>query len=63
MNISKKGSPREIGGDFYCNDNQLSSLKGVTKKVGGDFYCTRNKVEFTEEDVRAVCNVKGNVKI
>lgn len=57
---SLEGAPKEVD-DFYCNNNQLISLKGAPKKVGGDFYCSNNKVQFTEEDVRKVCNVKHKI--
>jgi len=31
-----------VGGDFYCEQNQLTSLKGAPLKVGGDFDCSDN---------------------
>ena len=34
----------EITGDFYCTDNQLTSLEGAPQKVGGDFGCSENKL-------------------
>ena len=57
---SLEGAPKEVGG-FDCSFNKLTSLRGVPKEVGGDFYCSNNKVQFTEEDVRKVCNVKGKI--
>jgi hypothetical protein len=33
----------------------------VPKTVGGDFLCFNNPVKFTEEQVRAVCDVKGKI--
>ena len=60
---SLEGSPKEIGLDFSCQDNKLVSLKGGPKEVGGVFQCYRNAKEFTEEDVRAVSNVKGPINI
>jgi hypothetical protein len=55
--------PKEVGGDFWCSKNDLTSLKGAPKRVGGDFWCTtqRTKIRFTEEDVRAVSDVKGDI--
>jgi len=41
--------------------NQLTSLVGAPEKVGGSFYCGNNAVKFTEEDVKAVCDVKGKI--
>ena len=31
-----------IGGNFYCNNNQLTSLEGAPKEVGGFFDCDKN---------------------
>jgi hypothetical protein len=59
---SLKGGPKEVGRDFYCYSNKLTSLEGAPKEVGGDFYCRPNPRKFTEEEVRAVSNVGGNVK-
>ncbi|MFA5754675.1 MAG: hypothetical protein WC905_05030, partial [Patescibacteria group bacterium] len=33
-----------INGDFYCNNNQLTSLQGAPESVGGDFYCSSNQL-------------------
>jgi len=38
----------EVGGDFYCSYNKLTSLKGAPKKVGGDFICSYNKLTSLE---------------
>jgi len=50
-----------VGGDFYCSFNKLTSLVGAPKSVGEDFICHSNNVKFTEQDVRAVCDLKGTV--
>jgi len=34
----------EVTGDFWCQENQLTSLEGVPKKIGGDLYCEGNQV-------------------
>ena len=60
---SLKGAPNEVGGDFYCGYNKLTSLKGAPNEVGGNFYCFDNEVEFTEDDVLKVSNVKGKIKL
>ncbi len=60
---SLHGSPRVVTEGFYCYKNNLSSLEGCPAEVGGDFCCTHNAVEFTEDDVRAVCNVKGEIYV
>jgi len=36
-------------------------LFGAPETVGGDFYCYNNPGNFTEEQVRAVCDVKGKI--
>ena len=56
---SLKGAPANVGGDFWCDNNRLTSLEGAPKNIGGDFYCHGNEKQFTKDDVRKVCNVKG----
>ena len=58
---SLKGAPEKVGGSFHCSDNDLTSLKGAPKEVEGNFICGNNEVQFTEEDVRNVSNVKGKI--
>jgi hypothetical protein len=58
---SLQGAPKYVGGNFDCGNNQLTSLQGAPKYVGGNFVCYYNAVKFTEEQVRAVCQVKGKV--
>lgn len=58
-----EGSPVEVGGSFWCDKNELISLKGAPKEVGGNFYISDNARIFTEEEVRAVCDVKGKVYV
>ena len=38
------GAPKEVGGNFICNNNQLTSLVGVPKEVGGNFICSNNQL-------------------
>ncbi len=33
-----------VTGDFYCSNNQLTSLQGAPQKVGGAFYCSNNQL-------------------
>jgi len=56
-------APSSVGDDFDCSYNDLTSLAGAPKTVGGFFDCTDNPVKFTEEQVRAVCDVKGKVYV
>ena len=39
-----KGGPIEIGGHFWCNDNQLTTLEGGPRVVRGNFNCYNNKL-------------------
>jgi hypothetical protein len=55
------GCPEIINGYFLCNNNKLTSLEGCPKKVNGYFECYQNSKQFTEEDVRKVCDVKGKI--
>ena len=57
------GAPVSVGGDFFCSINKLDSLVGAPTSVGGSFYCRDNAVKFTEDKVRAVCDVKGNIHV
>ena len=38
----------KVGGDFYCDDNQLKSLEGAPSRVGGNFYCDNNQLKSLE---------------
>lgn len=58
---SLEGAPKTVGGHFHCAHNKLTSLDGAPKTVGGNFYCNYNSVQFTEQQVRAICDVKGSV--
>ena len=59
---SLEGAPKSVGGYFYCSYNPaLTSLDGAPESVTGSFYSRHNK--FTEEEIRAVCNVKGKVYV
>ena len=53
--------PKIVIGNFYCSWNKLTSLEGAPQKVDRNFICHSNDVKFTEEQVRDVCDVKGNV--
>jgi len=58
---SLEGAPKTVGESFGCSFNKLTSLVGAPKSVGEDFICHSNNVKFTEQDVRAVCDLKGTV--
>ena len=59
---SLKGSSVSVGIiNFDCSFNNLTSLIGAPTYVGGSFSCGFNDIKFTEEQVRAVCDVKGKI--
>jgi hypothetical protein len=58
---SLEGSPKSVEGSFWCENNQLISLEGSPKTVGRHFYCNNNLKKFTEEEVRKVCDVRGEL--
>jgi hypothetical protein len=37
-----------VTGDFFCYNNQLTSLKGCPTEVGGSFYCRHNQLTSLE---------------
>ena len=57
--VSLEGSPETVSGSFYCSFNNLTSLEGAPKIVKEVFNCRKNTTQFTEDDVRKVCNVKS----
>ena len=61
---SLEGAPKKVGRDFYCSGcTSLKDLIGAPKKVGRDFIYNRCGKKFTEEDVRAVCDVEDEIYI
>jgi len=60
---SLTGAPKSVGRDFGCSYNNLTSLTGAPKSVGRNFFCGNNNVQFTREQVRAVCDVKGKIVV
>ena len=60
---SLEGCPEIISGNFWCYNNRLTYLKGCPKTVGSKFYCYGNKHKFSEEEVRVLCDVKGEIVI
>ena len=34
----------KVGGNFWCNGNQLTTLEGCPTEVGGDIYCFNNQL-------------------
>jgi hypothetical protein len=47
--------PSDVRGNFYCNNNNLTSLEGAPSDVRGNFYCNNNNLTSLEgapSDVR-----------
>jgi len=59
----KEGLEYKVTGEFDCSYNNLTTLEGSPSTVGGYFDCSNNKVKFTEEQVREVCDVEGNIYV
>ena len=57
------GSPSSVGINFDCSYNDLTSVEFAPTNVGRDFDCIENQVKFTKEQVRAVCDVKGDIYV
>ena len=45
---------RNVGGDFYCQGNQLTTLEGAPRSVDGDFYCSGNQLTTLEGSPQSV---------
>ena len=61
---SLKGAPEKVDGDFDCQRcTSLKDLKGAPEKVGRGFSCSKCGKKFTEEDVRAVCDVEDEIYV
>jgi hypothetical protein len=60
---SLENCPKTVDGTFGCSFNKLTSLAGAPTIVYKDFHCYNNPVQFTVQDVRAVCDVKGDVYV
>ena len=56
-----RGAPVRVDRHFDCSSNPLESLEGAPEEVGKDFDVRGSRTKFTEEDVRAVCEVGGEV--
>ncbi len=58
---SLENCPKTVGRNFDCSYNYLTSLAGAPKIVDKDFHCRNNTLQFTKDQVRAVCDVKGKI--
>ena len=60
---SFEGLPERIEGDLFVSDNQFTTLQYFPKYIGGDVDLRNNPKKFTEQEVRAICEVKGQVRV
>jgi hypothetical protein len=51
-----------VKGFFSCWGNPLESLEGCPTYVKDNFLCYGNPVKFTEEYVRSLCKVEGDIR-
>ena len=52
-----------VNGNFYCYNNQLTSLQGTPKEIGGSFYCSDNKLtslQYSPKEVGRDFNCSNN---
>ena len=59
--ISLKGAPTYVGAPSSDVNLLLPQPNSPPTYVGGSFNCRYNPVKFTEEQVRAVCDVDGRI--
>ena len=60
--ISLKNCPNRVSDYFGCdNCSKLDSLEWCPSYVVWNFYCNDCKRKFTEEEVKSLCKVKGNI--
>lgn len=43
-----------VTGNFYCQDNELTSLKGAPSEVRGGFWCNNNQLESLEYSPKGI---------
>jgi hypothetical protein len=57
---SLEGAPEKVGFGFVCAFcKSLMSLEGAPEKVGFDFVCKNCGREFSQDEVKSICNVKS----
>ena len=62
--VSLAGCPEYVTGNFDISKcSGLTTFEGCPANVDGDFICSKINDNITEEYIRSLCNVKGNVII
>ena len=54
--------PLLVAGYFSCQMNKITSLEGFPIKIDTNAYVMGNEKDFTEQEIRQVCNVVGEVE-
>ena len=49
--VNLKGCPERVGKDFFCSDNNLTSLEGNLKSLGLFLYCDNTPLSSMFNDV------------
>lgn len=59
------GSPKHIGpsGFTVVVEHRLDSIDGIPEVIEGDFNIFASSVNFTEQDIRKICDVNGKISI
>jgi hypothetical protein len=58
---SLEGTPRKIGGSFYCDRNQLTSLHGAPAEVNGYFSVEKNSITSLEGVHKIIKIINGAI--
>ena len=61
--ITFKGMPHTIKGILGCAGNKIKTLKYMPKEIERSLFIDRNPIKFTENEIRSLCNVKGDVYV
>ena len=59
--VTPNGKIRDTWEGYFKCPQDITSLEGCPEEVEGNFNIRNNTKQFTEEEVRAVCNVGGSV--
>ena len=51
---SLEGSPKEVGGGYYCYNNRIKNWNGISKKINGVLWCYNNELESLENGPETV---------
>lgn len=53
--------PNKIGASFIINSCKISSMEGFPKEIGDNLYITKSVIPATDEELRKICNIKGEI--